>query len=183
MVSAPLSGAEIRAPGTPGDSGTCCGAPRPGASGNSLALHFGPAESPGSAPGQPATAPEYPGPLPLAPGRLRGSLGPRRRPSVPETRRCSLRAVQRWQPAPRSWGSNALRPSPRANAAGCQPNAQPTHPGLPAAPRYSPAPRDLRGCGLLQLQVLREVKAKLPRDTLLNPKGTGLRKTPFSPTY
>nr|CAI9692960.1 unnamed protein product [Rangifer tarandus platyrhynchus] len=102
MVSAPLSGAEIRAPGTPGDSGTRCGAPRPGASGNSLALHFGPAESPGSAPGQPAAAPEYPGPLPLAPGRLRGNLGPRRRPSVPESRLCSLRAVQRRQPAPRS---------------------------------------------------------------------------------
>ena len=130
MVSAPLSGAEIRAPGTPGDSGTRCGAPRPGASGNCLALHFGPAESPGSAPGQPAAAPEYHGPLPLAPGRLRGSLGPRRRPSVPETRRCSLRAVQRRQPAPRSRGSNALRPSPRASAARCQPSANPPTPGF-----------------------------------------------------
>lgn len=137
---------------------------------------------PGSAPGQPAAAPEYPGPLPPAPGRLRGSLGPRRRPSVPETRRCSLGAVQRWQSAPTSRGSNAPRPSPRASAARCQPSAQPTHPGLLAAPGYSPAPRDLRGCGLLQLQVLREVKAKLPRDTLLNPRGTGLRKTPFSPS-
>lgn len=27
----------------------------------------------------------------------------------------------------------------------------------------------------------REVKAKLPRDALLNPKGTGLWKTPFRP--
>lgn len=31
----------------------------------------------------------------------------------------------------------------------------------------------------MQLQPLREAKAKLPRDTLLNLKGTGLWKTPF----
>ena len=82
------------------------------------------------------------------------------------------------RPGPGVTTRSVLLPEPAPPAV-----AQPTHPGLLVAPRYSPAPRDLRGCGLLQLQILREVKAKLPRDTLLNPKGTGLRKTPFSPTY
>ncbi|XP_007942861.2 interleukin-7 [Orycteropus afer afer] len=49
MVSALASpGAQVRAPGTQGDSGTRCLPPRPGASGNSPALHFGPAENTGS---------------------------------------------------------------------------------------------------------------------------------------
>lgn len=48
MVSAPLPGAPLRAPGAPGDSRTRRRAPRPGASGNSPALHFGPAEGTGS---------------------------------------------------------------------------------------------------------------------------------------
>lgn len=52
MVSAPLPGAPVRAPGTPGDSRTRRRAPRPGASGNSPALYFGPAESTGSPTGR-----------------------------------------------------------------------------------------------------------------------------------
>lgn len=80
-------------------------------------------------------------------------------------------------------GSSALGQSPLTIAALCQPGAQPTLPRVLAAPLYSQAPPDRRVSGLLQLQLLREVKAKLPRDALLNPKGIGLWKTPFSPLF
>ena len=145
-------------------------------------MHFGPAESLGSAPGQPAASPEYSGPSPLAPGAaepggLRGRSSPRRLLSVPRPGAAASEPLSGGSPRP---GPNALRQSPLASAACCQPGAQPTLPGLLVAPRYSQAPRDRRGSGLLQLQLLREAKAKLPRDTLLNLKGTGLWKTPFS---
>lgn len=145
-------------------------------------MHFAPAESAGSAPGsrQPRLSTLARSHLHLGLLRPAGCV----RAAVPDAcslpQRCSLRAAQRRQPAPMSQRWQCCPPvSP--SAARCQPGAQPTLPGLLAAPHYSRAPRDRRGSGLLQLQLPIEVKAKLPWDALLNPKGTSLRKNPFSP--
>lgn len=105
-------------------------------------------------------------------GRLRLAGGEKPSPTpafCAETERCSLRATQ-----------------PGQTAAGCPkepglcPSAPATLPTVPLAqppcPRYCPRRRLLTS----SRQLPGEVLARFPRHALLNPKGTGPWKTPFS---
>lgn len=182
MVSAPRLGAEARAPGTRGTPGRAAG-PRARA-------------RPGTA--RPCTSdPPRALALPLAAGSRAGvpwpkatgawgscawqaaRSGPRRPPSV-RGERGSLRAAQQGQPAA-GQRRRGLAPSSPASAALAQPGAQPSVPALLAATdHYSRASGIREHLGSCSSQVPGEVKARLPRDALLNPNGTGLWKTPFS---
>lgn len=143
MVSAPLPGAPVRTPGTPGDSRTRRRAPRPGASGNSPALHFGPVESAGSATGRRQPRLGTLAHSHLQSGRRR--LARCEKPCPTPTRDPALQPPRRSAVVARNQVSAVANSSPSvfpARAALCQAGAQPAlrELRLLAAPCYSQAP-------------------------------------------
>lgn len=122
-------------------------------------------------------APESPGPKPLSPGAAApgaAAPGSGEKPSptpafCAEAERCSLRAAQPGRRQPRLQRSQGSVPRPSHAALG---------PPRPATlPTLLSAPEDY---SRRSSQLPREVLARFPRDALLNPKGTGPWKTPFS---
>lgn len=161
MVSARLPRAGPRARHARGGLGARRRAPRPGASGSSWALPFGPAGSPGSSAGGGSSA-GVPGPAPPAPGAA--ALGGLREPSVPRSRpRVAVGAgaasVPRSVPSHAALGPLARLPWPRSAA---------TH-GAGVGERRAPAAARSRGS-----------ESAVPTGRAFKPRGTGPWKAPFS---
>lgn len=153
-----------------GDSGARCRALRPGASGNSPALHFGPAESTGSPKGG-----RQPHRSPLAQShqlRLAGCEEPSPTPAFNRgTQRCSLGAAVSGSPQPGLRGSQGLGPPQQRCPGSARRPARGA--GTPGGVRLLlTSVGDREHLGSCSSQVPGEVKAQLPRDALLNPKGT-----------
>lgn len=170
MVSAPLLGAEVRAlgtRGTPGRAAGPCAQARPGTARpctldlpRALALP----KAAGSRTG-------VPWPKATSCAWRAAWSRPRRPLSIAGS---SAAASARLSLAARSRVSGGARGSvlPGSAALG-QPGAQPAVPGLPAASDYySRASGIGEHLGSCSSQVPGEVKAQLPRDALLNSKGT-----------
>lgn len=183
MVSAPRLGAEVRAPGTRGTPGRAAGSraqARPGTAWpctldlpRALALPL----AAGSRAGVP---------WPRATGTWGGCAGqaarsgPRRPLSARGPRAAASARLGRRSPQRGSEGTGGSSVLP-ASAAPAQPGAQPAVPALRAATDYYSRASGIRQhLGSCSSQVPGEVKAQLPRDALLSPKGIGLWKTPFS---